>query len=154
MPPSSHLYYDFLECLRTKCCGKCIYLRQRKDDRENYLVRKAVVCNVLVTKFYSGDQIEARVETRMHTSSFSRKTWRYEGKESFERHRRRWKYNIKMNLKDIRWEDVDCIGRLKIGSSCGSYEHGKEPLGRMRVGKFLDRLSDYHILRKNCAIWN
>jgi hypothetical protein len=30
-----------------------------------------------------------------------------EGKKPLERPRRRWKYNIRMHLKGIKWENVD-----------------------------------------------
>jgi hypothetical protein len=30
-----------------------------------------------------------------------------EGKRSFGRHRRRWEDNIKMDIREIRWEGVD-----------------------------------------------
>jgi hypothetical protein len=37
-----------------------------------------------------------------------------EGKKTLGRHRHRWEYNIRMNLKKIGWEEVDCI-RLAHG---------------------------------------
>jgi hypothetical protein len=32
-----------------------------------------------------------------------------EGKRPLERPRRRWVYNIKMDLKEIEWDGMDCI---------------------------------------------
>jgi len=48
-------------------------------------------------------------------------------------HRRRWEDNIRMGLREIRWEIVDWIrlaqDRYRWRSSC---EHGNEPLGSIK----------------------
>jgi len=36
----------------------------------------------------------------------------------------------------------------------GSWEHGSEASGSMKDGEFLDWLSDYLLLKKDCASWN
>jgi hypothetical protein len=35
-----------------------------------------------------------------------------------------------------------------------SCEHSNEPSGTIRGGEFLDWLSDYYILKKDCAPWS
>jgi hypothetical protein len=39
-------------------------------------------------------------------------------------------------------------GRHKLRS------HGNEPLGSIIGGKYLDQLSNYKLLKKDCAVWN
>jgi hypothetical protein len=36
----------------------------------------------------------------------------------------------------------------------GSWEHGNEPLGSIKGGKFLDQLSDLQLLKKNSTPWS
>jgi hypothetical protein len=42
-----------------------------------------------------------------------------EGERSLGRPRRRWMDNIKMDLREIGWDDMDCINWLRIGTSGG-----------------------------------
>jgi hypothetical protein len=55
------------------------------------------------------------------------------------RPRCRWEDNIKMDLREIGFGDVDWIhwaqDRDRVASSC---EHGNEPSGSIKYGKFLD----------------
>jgi hypothetical protein len=50
---------------------------------------------------------------------------RPEGRRPLGRPRRRWEDNIKMDLREIGFGDVDWI-------------HGNEPSGSMKCGEFLD----------------
>jgi hypothetical protein len=43
-----------------------------------------------------------------------------------------------MDLGEIGWEVVDWTDLLKIGTSVGVCEHGSEPSGSIKGGKFLD----------------
>jgi hypothetical protein len=54
-------------------------------------------------------------------------------KRPLGRSRHRWK-GIRMDLGEIGWEYVDWI----IGTVAGCCEHGNEPLGSIKRGKFLD----------------
>jgi hypothetical protein len=36
----------------------------------------------------------------------------------------------------------------------GSCEHGNEPSGSIKVGEFLDYLSNYQLLNRDCALWS
>jgi hypothetical protein len=49
------------------------------------------------------------------------------------RRRCTWKDNIRMDLRDIGWENVDWISPVT-----GSYEHGNEPTGSIKGREFLD----------------
>jgi len=44
-----------------------------------------------------------------------------EGKRPLGRHRRRLKDNIKMALKEIRWEGVEWIGRFEDKEKCYTF---------------------------------
>jgi hypothetical protein len=61
------------------------------------------------------------------------------GRRPLGRPRRRWEDNIKMDLSEIGFEDVDWIhlaqDRDKWLNSC---EHGDEPSGTIKCGEFLD----------------
>jgi len=66
------------------------------------------------------------------------------GKTPLGRSRRRWKNNIRMDLREREWNFVNCIhraqGRNKVEES--SCEHDNEPSGSIKGGKILDCLSD------------
>lgn len=51
---------------------------------------------------------------------------------------RRWKDNIKIN-HDLWYEGVDGIQWLCVFALAGSFEHGSEPLGSVKSGKFLNQ---------------
>jgi hypothetical protein len=68
---------------------------------------------VLLTKYYSGDQIKKRWAG--HVARVGRQKrcsqglgGRPEAKRYFE-HRRRWEDNIKMDLQELGWGGMDCI---------------------------------------------
>jgi hypothetical protein len=42
--------------------------------------------------------------------------------------------------------------RLRMGPVTDSCEHGDGPLGFIKGGKFLDWLSDYQLLKKDCSV--
>jgi hypothetical protein len=52
-----------------------------------------------------------------------------EGKRPLGRLRRRWVVSIKMDLREIGWDDVVWIGLiwLRMGTSGGLFEYGFEP---------------------------
>jgi hypothetical protein len=53
-----------------------------------------------------------------------------EAKRPLGRPRRRWVGNIKMDLRDIRWDDMDLINLAQ--------EHGNEPSGSIKCCEFLN----------------
>jgi hypothetical protein len=59
-----------------------------------------------------------------------------EGKRPLGRPRRRWKDNIRKDLREMGWEDVDWIHLIQ--DMTGSCEHGNEPSGSIKGGEFLD----------------
>lgn len=61
--------------------------------------------------------------------------------------------NIKMDIKEIKWESVDWIYLLK--RHCWQvlvYIH--DPLGSIKCGEFIDGMTDHQLLKKNCAPWS
>jgi hypothetical protein len=60
---------------------------------------------------------------------------RSEGRRPLGRPRRRWENNIKMDLREIGFWDVDWIHWAQVAGSC---EHGNEPSGSIKYGEFLD----------------
>jgi hypothetical protein len=58
-----------------------------------------------------------------------------EGRRPLGRCRHRWEDNIKMDLGDIGFGDVDWIHLAQVVGSC---EHGDEPSGSIKCGEFLD----------------
>jgi hypothetical protein len=55
-----------------------------------------------------------------------------ERRRPFRKPRHRWEDNIKMDLREIGFGDVDCIHLAQDG------EHGNELLGSIKCGVFLD----------------
>jgi hypothetical protein len=53
---------------------------------------------------------------KMHVQGFGGKT---EGERQLGRPRPRWKYNIKIDLKEIRWDGMAWIVWVRIGTSGG-----------------------------------
>jgi hypothetical protein len=60
---------------------------------------------------------------------------RPEGRRPLGKPRHRWEDNIKMNLREIGFGDVDWIHWGQVAGSC---EHGNEPSGSIKRGEFLD----------------
>jgi hypothetical protein len=58
--------------------------------------------------------------------------------------------NIKMDLNEIGFENVDWVYWLMIGplSCC---EHGDKPSGAIACGKLLDYLSDQQLIKKTAS---
>jgi hypothetical protein len=67
--------------------------------------------------------------------------WRPEGRRQLGRPRRRWEDNIKMDLREIGFGDMDWIHLAQDRQVAGSCEHGNEPSGSIKCGEFLDYLS-------------
>jgi hypothetical protein len=74
-------------------------------------------------------------------------------KRQLGRRRRRWEDNIRIDLRDIRWETVDWIllaqGKEQLWASVSTVMRLS-----IKCGEFLDCLSDYYLLKKDCASWN
>jgi hypothetical protein len=60
---------------------------------------------------------------------------RPEGRRPLGRPRHRWEDNIKMDLREIGFGDMDWIHWAQDRDSC---EHGNEPSGSLKCGEFLD----------------
>jgi hypothetical protein len=60
---------------------------------------------------------------------------RPEGRRPLGRPRRRWEDNVKMDLREIGFGDVDWIHLDQDRDSC--CEHGDEPSGSINAGYFL-----------------
>ena len=65
---------------------------------------------------------------------------KYEKRRSPERPRLRWEDNIKMNLREVGWEQrLDRSGSGSAqGQVAGSCEYGNEPSGSIKYGEFLE----------------
>jgi hypothetical protein len=64
---------------------------------------------------------------------------RPEGRRPLERPRHRWEDNIKMDLREIGFGDVDWIHMAQDrGMWTGSCEHGDESSGYIKCGEFPD----------------
>jgi hypothetical protein len=61
-----------------------------------------------------------------------------EGKRPLGRWKCRLVDNIKMNLKEIGWDGMDCITLHRIGTSGGSCEHGNEPSDSIKCCEVLE----------------
>jgi hypothetical protein len=57
-----------------------------------------------------------------------------DGKRHQGRPRRRWVNNIRMNLGEVEWADVDWISQEQVESSC---EFGNEPSGSIKCWELL-----------------
>jgi hypothetical protein len=71
--------------------------------------------SILITKYYWGNQIEKN-EMVGHAAHMAEKRGAYrilvgrpEGRQALERPRRRWEYNIKMDLQEVVWVGMDWI---------------------------------------------
>jgi hypothetical protein len=69
-----------------------------------------------------------------------------EGKKPLGIRRHRWENNIKIELKGM-----GCGNRLKWLNGAGewTHEYRNETPGSINRGEFLDKVSDYEILKKN-----
>jgi hypothetical protein len=64
---------------------------------------------------------------------------RPEGRRPLGRPRRRWEDNIKMDLGEIGFGDVDWIHRAQDnGQVAGCCDHDNEPSGSIKCGEFFD----------------
>jgi hypothetical protein len=59
-----------------------------------------------------------------------------EGKRSLGRPRRRWEDNIRMDLRETGWEDVDWIHLAQDRDQWEACERGNEPSGSIKGGEF------------------
>jgi hypothetical protein len=65
---------------------------------------------------------------------FCWKAWR---RDHWQKPRRRWEYNIRLDLWKIGFEGWIGFDRLKIGTGGGYYVHGIEPTGFIKCGNLL-----------------
>jgi hypothetical protein len=73
-----------------------------------------------------------------------------EGKRPLGRPRHRCE-DIKMDLREIGWCDMDWIHMAEDRASC---EHGNEPSGSIKCWKILVYLGDWWLLKKDSAPWS
>jgi hypothetical protein len=76
-------------------------------------VEKTALCCVLLTKYYSSDQIKKTEMGRIRSTDGGKEMCVKgfsEGKRPLERPRCRWKNNVNMNLREVDWEGMVCIG--------------------------------------------
>jgi hypothetical protein len=60
--------------------------------------------------------------------------------------------SVRTDLREIGWEVwTGCIW-LRIDPMAGSCERGNEPAGSVKGGEFLDCLSDWWLLKKDCPM--
>jgi hypothetical protein len=69
-----------------------------------------------------------------NTKNFSWKAW---SERSLGKPRRRWEYNIRLDLWKIGLEGWIGFNRLRIGTGGGYYEHGIEPTVFIKGGNLL-----------------
>jgi hypothetical protein len=62
------------------------------------------------------------------------------GKETTRKTRRRWVDNIRMDVVEVVWGDVDWIGLAQVNSSC---EFGIEPSGSIKCWKSIEWLHNW-----------
>jgi hypothetical protein len=67
-----------------------------------------------------------------------------EGKRPLGRPRRRWVDNIRMDLSEVGWGDVDWIGLAQVESSC---ECGNEPSGFLKCWETIKWLHNWWPLK-------
>jgi hypothetical protein len=67
---------------------------------------------------------------------------KYEGKRPFGRPRHRWECNIRMDLWEIRWKDVDWIHLTQHRDQWWSLVNSSGPLGSIKGREFHNWLSD------------
>jgi hypothetical protein len=70
-----------------------------------------------------------------------------EGKRPLERPRRRWVDNIKIDVREIRW-DGSGSGQGPVEGSC---EHGDEPSDSLKCWEVLEWLHNWQLLRNGSA---
>jgi hypothetical protein len=59
------------------------------------------------------------------------------GRDHLGRRSHRWE-DIRMDLEETGWEDVNGFIWFRIGNGFGSCEHGSKPSGSLNGGEFLD----------------
>jgi hypothetical protein len=68
---------------------------------------------------------------------------RSEGKRKLGRPRGRWEGNIKMDLKELRWDGVGCVHLSQGKKKCLCCEDGNEILSSIKCEEFLKELRNY-----------
>jgi hypothetical protein len=75
-----------------------------------------------------------------------------EGRRPLGRSRRRWVDNIKMDLREIGWDDMDWIDLVQDRESVeGSCEHSNELSGSIQCWEFLKWLHNWQLLKKGSS---
>jgi hypothetical protein len=67
-----------------------------------------------------------------------------EGKRPLGRPRRRWKDNIRMDLREIGWRGMDWIDLAQAVEGC--CEHGNEPSGSVKCWEILEQMNNCQLL--------
>jgi hypothetical protein len=75
-----------------------------------------------------------------------------EGKRPLGRPRRRWVGNIKMDLREIGWGDMDWIDLARDRDQWRALvQHGNEPSGSIKCWEVLEKLHNWRLLKKGRA---
>jgi hypothetical protein len=61
-----------------------------------------------------------------------------EGRRPLVRPRRKWEDNIKMDLREVGWGDVDWINLAQDRQVAGSCVYGDEPSGFIKYAEFIE----------------
>jgi hypothetical protein len=88
--------------------------------------------NVELRDLYSSPSIIRITKSRRMRWAGHLSVRRSEGKRPLGRPRRRWVDNIRMDLGELGWGDVDWIGLAQDEQVESSCEFGVEPLGSMK----------------------
>jgi hypothetical protein len=76
-----------------------------------------------------------------------------ERKRPLGRPRRTWGHNIRMDLREIRWDGMDWID-LAQGPVEGSCEHGNEHSCSIKCWEIVEWLRNWRLLKKDSAPWS
>jgi hypothetical protein len=75
------------------------------------------------------------------------------GKGAIERPKRIWEDNIKINIKEIGWDGVDCV---TVAQNSGKWRAvvntAINPVGSSACGEFVDLVQNYKIPKKNSVL--
>jgi hypothetical protein len=86
----------------------------REEEEEDCIMRNLVTCTlrqIMLGDEIKGNEMDGACEMHGKVGKCLRKVFvgKPEGKRPLGRRRHRWEDNIRMRLREIRWEDVDCF---------------------------------------------
>jgi hypothetical protein len=109
-------------------------------------------CDLKFNNFYSSPSTIRMIKSRRmkwagHVVRIGEKRNAYkilvgkpEGRRPLGKPRRRWVDNIKMDLKEIEWDDIDWTDLAQEGPVEDSCEYGNEPSGSIKCWEVLEKL--------------